>query len=401
MIVGKIWDSEYPWDVRVEKVCQALNDRGHTVHLVCRNRRREPLHDRIGALQVHRMPAWPGPLESATSFPAFINPRWYRHARQVFARERVDVVLCRDLPLAPLALAVARSLDVPVVFDIAEHYPGLLKDLYNAHDFRFGNLLVRNPWLAAGVERAVMPRADGTLVVVEEMADRLAAMGVARESITVVSNTPTRERIDRMIPKPPGSPRGPEPWLVYLGKVERSRGLGVVIESLALLRGRGVTVRLDVYGDGSSYDTDQRAAAAAGLGDRVVFHGRKPYDTILNGLSRYDAGIIPHHATDHWNYTIQNKMFDYMAAGLAVIVSSMPPARRIVRETGAGLAFDDRDPASLASLLERFPSGPELDAMGAAGRRAVLERYNWDEDGGRLVTALEQVVARRRQARAS
>lgn len=395
MIVGKIWDSEYPWDVRVEKVGQALTAAGHEVHLVCRNRRDEPPREMVGGIHVHRMRRWRGALaamDNGLSFPAFVNPRWYRLAHSVFSAERVDVVMCRDLPLAPLGLAVARSLDRPVVFDIAEHYPGLLADLYNPHDFRPGNLLIRNPVLAATLEREVLPRADGVLVVVEEMGERLERMGVRHDRITVVSNTPTGERIRMMGAVTPPPHGGAEPRLVYLGNVERSRGIGVVLEALALLRRGGGNARLDVYGDGTSYQADRERAAVLGLNDAVTFHGRRPYEEVLAALPTFDAGVIPHHATDHWNFTIQNKMFDYMGAGLPVVVSSMPPAARIVRDAGAGLVFEDRNPEDLARLLRHFPGPEQRAAMGAAGRRAVVERYNWDHDGARLVQAMERAA---------
>ncbi|HEU5218716.1 MAG TPA: glycosyltransferase, partial [Gemmatimonadales bacterium] len=192
MIVGKVWDSEYPWDVRVEKVGKAITEAGHRVVLACRNRRRAELTEQREEAEVHRMPPLERvpALEGLSSFPAFVNPRWYRHLSRTFSAQRVDLVLCRDLPLGPLALAVARRLGVPFFIDIAEHYPGLLKDLYNRRDFRVTNLLVRNPVLAAGVERWLLPRADGVWVVVDEMAERLARMGVARDRITLVSNTP-------------------------------------------------------------------------------------------------------------------------------------------------------------------------------------------------------------------
>jgi glycosyltransferase involved in cell wall biosynthesis len=396
MIVGKIWDSEYPWDVRVEKVGRALVAAGHTVHLVCRNRRLEANEERVGDFFIHRMSPWTGAaarLDGIGDFPAFVNPRWYTLARDVFRRAKVDVILCRDLPLAPLALAVGRALARPVAVDVAEHYPGLLADLYNRRDFRLVNLLVRNPLLAALVERATLPRADAVLVVVEEMAERLQRMGVDQSRITVVSNTPLTERLATMsrvkrAPRCPGAPLR----LVYLGKVERSRGLGVVLKALALLGPGDPQVRLDVYGDGMGLEAERGTSHRLGLGDRVTFHGHLPYETILAALPMFDAGIIPHHATAHWNFTIQNKMFDYMAAGLPVIVSSMPPAARIVRETEAGVVFADRDPVALAALLRHFPGPDARAAMGAAGRKAVSSRYNWDVDGARLVASLVRIA---------
>ncbi len=402
MIVGKIWDSEYPWDVRVEKVCHSLVQSGHQVELVCRNRRREALVESCDGLTIHRMPvakALPKALERASSFPAFVNPRWYFHTLRTFRDRRAELIVCRDLPLAPMALAVGHSLSIPVIIDVAEHYPGLLRDLYNREDFRLINLLVRNPALAALVERLSLPRAAGVWVVVEEMAARLKGLGVPGSRITLVSNTPLPSRAALMAQRPRVSSPANQLRLVYLGNVERSRGLGVVIEAIGLMRQEPLRVTLDVFGDGTSLDQDRRQARELGVSDRIVFHGRMPYEDILSRLPEYDVGVIPHHATDHWNYTIQNKLFDYMAAGLATIVSSMPPAARIVRETGAGLVFSDRDTGSLREAILRLGVPGEASAFGVRGQTAVRTRYNWSHDAARMVASLDAVLRSARPGR--
>ena len=395
--VGKVWDSEFPWDVRVEKVCGALRGAGHEVHLVCRNRHGEPLEEEWNGVHLHRMPvwrSWPAAVDRASSFPAFVNPRWLGLVEGVFRRQSVDLVLCRDLPLAPLAVAVAKRLRRPIVVDIAEHYAGLLRDLYNAHDFKIRNVLLRNPYLALLVERLTLPRTDGVLVVVEEMRERLVRLGVPAARITVVSNTPTRDRVAVIgrIARSEGAPGG-RLRLVYLGNVERSRGLEVVIEALGRPSTSGQRCTLDVFGDGSSLELHRAEVSRRGLTGRVVFHGRLPYDEVLRRLGDFDVGVIPHFATDHWNYTVQNKLFDYMAAGLAVLVSSMPPAARIVTEVGAGRVFADRDPESVLRELAVLADAAVRRSMGDRGRRAVVQRYNWDHDGARLAAALEGLVS--------
>ncbi|MGH7560644.1 MAG: glycosyltransferase family 4 protein [Gemmatimonadales bacterium] len=395
MIVGKIWDCEYPWDVRVEKVCHTLLDAGHQVVLVCRNRRRAPVYEERDGVRIHRMPPsrlLPAAIDRQASFPAFFNPRWLSLALRTFRRERVDVIVSRDLPLAPLGLIVGRLLGKPVIVDVAEHYPGLLRDLYNRHDFRLGNLLLRNPAFAALLERRTLPRADGVWVVVEEMADRLAALGVRRDRIALVSNTPLPERVARLGARPRRTPDPGGLRVVYLGNVERSRGLDVALEALARFREGPLRPTLDVFGDGKSFERDRASAAVLGLADRVTFHGRRPYDEVLDRLGEFDVGLIPHHATDHWNYTIQNKFFDYMAAGLPVVASAMPPARRLLEQTGAGMVFRDRDPDSLAAALRTLADPATRRRLGDAGRRAVERELNWGEDGRRLLQSLERTV---------
>ncbi len=394
MIIGKIWDSEYPWDVRVEKICRTLTEAGHEVHLVCRNRGRAPLRETHDGLTIHRMQPLSAPfqsLEGPLSFPAFINPRWYRSARNVFREQGVDLIVCRDLPLAPLALAVGRALEKPVIVDVAEHYPGVLRDLYNRHDFRPWNLVVRNPWLAALVERWTLPRADGIWVVVEEMAERLAALGVDRSRITLVSNTPLPERVSRIASITPGHGDPRTLRLVYLGNVEWSRGLPTVLVALSLLL-PDIRVTLDVFGDGSGLTRARTFSDKLGLSDRVTFHGRVPYEEVLETLPRFHVGLIPHHVTDQWEWTVQNKLFDYMAAALPVLASAMRPARRIIESVGCGLVFSDRAPQECAARIVQLVDPLLRSTLGAAGRRAVEGPLSWRHDAQRMLTSVESTV---------
>ncbi|HEU5218498.1 MAG TPA: glycosyltransferase, partial [Gemmatimonadales bacterium] len=176
--------------------------------------------------------------------------------------------------------------------------------------------------------------------------------------------------------------------LVYLGNVERSRGLHLVIDAMGLL-GPTIPVRLDVFGAGSSLEVDQARARELGLDDRIRFRGRVPYDEVLDCLHEFDVGLIPHHATDHWNYTIQNKFFDYMMAGLPLLVSSMAPAARMVGEIESGLVFRDRDPNDLAARIRELMEPSIRARMGAAGRAGVEREHHWGRDATRLVASLE------------
>ncbi len=58
LTVCHVWDGEYPWDVRVEKISRALTDAGHAVHLIARNRRGDPVTERRSEAVVHRLVPW-------------------------------------------------------------------------------------------------------------------------------------------------------------------------------------------------------------------------------------------------------------------------------------------------------------------------------------------------------
>src|SRR4051812_3724988 len=106
MIICHIWDADYPWDVRVEKISDSLSKK-HEVHLVCRNTARRPRYERINGSTIHRLPCLPklfGRMQRLVGFPAFFNPIWVYMIWQTVRTTNADMILVRDLPLALTAL---------------------------------------------------------------------------------------------------------------------------------------------------------------------------------------------------------------------------------------------------------------------------------------------------------
>ncbi len=393
MRICKVWDGDYPWDVRVEKVARSLTEAGHEVHIVARNRQRRIAHERLVEAQVHRLKPWSllsNRLDAMATFPAFFNPRWIAAILRTARATRAEIMMVRDLPLAPTAIWVARVLNIPVVLDMAENYPAMMRSLWDAGVHRRTDVLVRNPAIVTAVERWVLARVDHTLVVVEESRDRILALGVRAERVTVVGNTPPISRLEELPARV--HTNGDQLELIYLGLLEAPRGIGVLVDAMARARATGLRARLTVLGEGRERRNFEERARALGLDDTTVrFLGRIPYGDAVKLLQSADVGVVPHAANESWNTTIPNKLFDYMAGGLAVLTSDAKPAARVVRENAAGLIFRDTDPADCASAIERLADREFRARCGASGRRAVVERFHWELDAARMRTALESI----------
>lgn len=395
MRICKVWDGDYPWDVRVEKVAGSLTAAGHQVHLVARNRDRLPRYQRLPEADVHRLKPWPilgRRLDKATMFPAFFNPRWAAAVIDTARANHADLLMVRDLPLAPTAIWAGRRLGIPVVLDMAENYPAMMRGLWEAGVQRATDSLVRNPRAAAAVERWVLARVDHVLVVVEESRERLRALGVREDRITVVSNTPSLARLRELAPRvhTDGAPIE----LIYLGLLEAPRGIGVLIDAVARAHQAGVDLRLTILGDGRERRNFEERARRLKLDGRTVqFLGRVPYADAVRRLQSADVGVVPHAANESWNTTIPNKLFDYMAGGLAVLTSSAKPAARVVRDTNAGLVFEDGAVGDCAAAIRSLASSSFRAQCGANGRHAVLRRFNWEHDAARMLSAVDRVVA--------
>jgi glycosyltransferase involved in cell wall biosynthesis len=393
-----VWQSDYPWDVRTEKVCAALSAAGFEVHLAARNRRREPVTEARPEGVVHRLPSWRWArqrLDAVLQTPAFFSPRWLHFLSSLVRRERPDVVIVRDLPLCAAAIWVGRRHRVPVILDMAENYPGTLRAKWDAGRQKPWDFLVRNPRLFSHLEDYCVRRVDHIIVVVEESADRLAARGVPRTRLHLVSNTPpaaramdTRQTTER----PPNAPLE----LVYLGIHTIERGLLELIDAIKILHDQHLLVRATIVGVGRDTDLLRARARALGLTDNeIVFTGYlQSHADALAVMARADVGVIASRKTPQSNSTIPNKLFDYMAAGLPVLTSDTAPCTRIVRATGAGEVFRAGDAADLAAAVRRLADPAVRLAAGEAGRRAILAQYNWERDAAVLCDLVGRVVAR-------
>jgi glycosyltransferase involved in cell wall biosynthesis len=402
--ICKIWDSEYPWDVRAEKIARALTDAGHEVHMVARNRDGRPLTETLPECTVHRLKPLSflgSTLNAASMFPAFFNPRWKNKILETARAINADTLIVRDLPLAPTAIWAGRRMGIPVVLDMAENYPAMINAIYwESGRYRVSDWVVRNPALARHIERWTLARVDHTLVVVKESKERLVGLGVDPSRVSIVSNTPPMERIvagevsaRQLAPHEPLD-------VVYLGILEIPRGLATLIRALHCCRQSAINVRATVIGEGRDRAEFERQAHDLGLKqEHIRFLGYIENTEALQLVRTADVGVIPHHADESWNTTIPNKLFDYMSVGLPVVASSAAPVKRLIGETGCGLVFNDRDDQDLARTFGRMRDAATRAACGKAGRSAIANHYHWRRDSLQLLSALEHVVARQMPGR--
>lgn len=392
-----IWDSDYPWDIRVEKICDTLIETGWQVHLVCRNKMRRPLNETYKGINIHRIPFLPekyGSLNDMYGFPAFFSPIWLRQINDVAKRNCVDLIIVRDLPMALAAVAVARIRKTPVIFDMAECYPELLRLIWKFEPLKIQNLFIRNPFVADAVELLATKMADHIFVMVEESKDRLIKKGITSQKITIVSNTPVLEKFYSVPATFPGTLANHHGKLIllYVGFLNFSRGLGSIMESLSKYLKCNNNIFLALLGTGSAQRELSRISSRLCLGKHVGFEGWVDNRLVPQYIASSDICLVPHHKCSHWDNTIPNKLFDYMASGKPVLVSNVKPMERIVNETNSGFVYKDKDPESFILNLEKLKNSDVRTNLGSNGIKAVQGLYNWKNDSSAMMRIIKQIV---------
>ena len=248
---------------------------------------------------------------------------------------------------------------------------------------------MKNPSLVERFEQRLIREADAVIVVIEEMRDRLIALGAEPERLSIVSNTPD---LGDWPKAPSWFGRSGPLRVIFVGLINPMRGVGTVIEALGLM-GSDREVLFDVVGNGYNLDDLKSQALRGGVADRVVFHGWVDHDRLPDILAGADLGIIPHQVSEHTNTTIPNKIFDYMAASLPVIVSNALPLKRIIQDHHCGFSFQGGNARNLADVLSELPERSILEGMGENGRQAVEKHYHWSVDYDRLIRVIDRIVA--------
>ncbi|MGQ9880688.1 MAG: glycosyltransferase [Armatimonadota bacterium] len=401
--IGFIYFGAYP-DIRVVKMTNTLAQAGYEVIVLARNIKGatepgashpyahvvgEKSQEWRGRLQLRRLlddipERWRAPL----TLPYYVNPVWRRAIRDLVVKDGCRLLSVRDMPLVLAATAVGKRYGVPVIFDMAENYPAVLA-VWRRHEGMgnfFKNTVVRNVTLARMVERIAVRESDTVLVVVKEQQERVRRMAPSHSSVVVVENTPVLDAIDNIM-------RGVAKFQVditwqyvacYFGVLHPFRSLDVLFCSLGMLPDPSIGAIL--IGGGKYAGLVEKQAYQSGVTDRVRFLGWQPYDVGL-WICRNKAhvGVIPHERNEHIDHTMPNKVYDYMAIGLPIIVSDAPPTKRIVEETGCGLVFRSQDAEDLAEKVLMLRNPTLRAEMGARGRKAVEDRYNWSVDGQRFL----------------
>jgi glycosyltransferase involved in cell wall biosynthesis len=172
---------------------------------------------------------------------------------------------------------------------------------------------------------------------------------------------------------------GEPPVAVFAGSLRRWHGVGTLAEAWSILAADAP--RLVVVGDGDGRDR------LASVGAQVT--GWVAPDAVAPLLGRAQIGLAPYPA-DAPRYFSPLKLFDYLAAGLAVVAADLPGVRDVAAD--AALLVPPGDPAALADAVQALVADPELRRhLGADGRALALEHHTWDQRARRLVALVDEL----------
>ena len=282
-----------------------------------------------------------------------------------------DVVHAHDVQMVSVAIAVSAVLGCKSVYDAHEYVKGLSQ---------YGSRGARTVAAWASLEREYIHRFDRVITVSEPLAEALARDYQLASVPEVVLNIPASREVR------PGDPDVRSacglaldvPLLVYSGGVQRARGVDTAIRALTLLPDYHLAVVCVPSTAIPAVDVLRGLALAEGLVDRVHWLEPVPHEEVAGFLRTADVGVIPlRHFPSH-EMALTNKLFEYLQAGLPVVVSDCLAQRDFVLMNGIGAVHRAEDPADLASALG-VVSANRMAMRARVADPDLQNKYSWPE----------------------
>lgn len=245
---------------------------------------------------------------------------------------------------------------------------------------RFGGLALRG--LARWSERFVWRRADRVLPVTAVLGGHVAAAGVPAERIVVIPNGIDLADFPESLAARQSGPEAAELVLGFVGFVRDWHGLDAVVRGIAAWDGPA-RLRLRVVGEGPARPGLERLAAELGIADRVEFTGLAKREAIPGLVAGFDVALQPAVVP----YASPLKVFEYMAAGRAIVAPDQPNIREVLEPERTAILFDVKQPDGLWQAIRRLAADPALRArLGQVARAEVLARdLTWAGNARRVV----------------
>lgn len=281
---------------------------------------------------------------------------------------------------------LSRLLRVPWVFEVRDLWPRSIVEV--------GALRANSPIVPAleRLERFLYRHADHIVAVTHSSVDEIAAHGIDRGRISVVTNG-----VDAKLFQPRdrdaarvavGLPGGF--WAAYIGTHGMAHGLDTVLDAAAHVRGRDV--RFLLVGEGAE-KTRLKARAARERIDNVIFWDQLPRDRVAQVLAASDVCLVLLRDKPLFHTVIPSKIFEYLGAGRAIVTTVDGESRRIVEDAGAGVFSPPENALALARTLEALAGEPaRLAEFGRAGREHVVAHYSRAALAVRYATLLTTLV---------
>lgn len=353
-------------DQRVSRVCSCLLEEGHEVLLVGRKLKNSlPMDARPYSIKRMGLLFEKGPL-----FYAEYNLRLFF----LLLFSKVDMLYSNDLDTLLPNYVVSRLRSKELIYDSHEYYTGVPE--------LEGRPFVKGVWKM--IERFCLPKVKKTITVNTSIAN-LYKQDYGIE-MAVVRNVPkTLELKELKTREQLGLPLEKKLIILQGSGINVDRGGEEAVQAMKYME----DAILLILGSGDVIETLKRMAQEEGIKEKVMFKGRLPFGEMMQYTRNADIGLTLDKDTNiNYRYSLPNKLFDYIQAGIPVLASRLPEVENIINQYKVGDFISTHDPKDIAAKMQEMLSNPDKIAEWKQNAIHAAQELCWEKEKHQLIKVI-------------
>ena len=353
------------YDTRIfHKECKTLLVAGYDVSLV---------------IQHHNDEVFEGIKLKGLGSPQNRMARMTKTTRQIYEiaiKCDADLYHFHDPELIPVGLRLKRK-GKKIIYDVHEDVPRqiLTKGWVPAA------LRKSISWLLERIENHAARKFDYVITATPYIRDRY--LKLTKRTVDI-NNYPMLSELH----EPDASWGKKERVVCYVGGIGKARGIREMVKAI------GMTDYSLLLAGKFTSSAERDLAARQNEWKKVIEMGHIDRIRVRDVLSRSMAGLVVLHPTLNYIDALPVKMFEYMSAGIPVIASRFPLWEEILKTNNCGICVDPLDAEEIANAIKWIMDNPDqAKQMGENGRKAVVQKYNWEQEGHKLIKVYRELLS--------
>jgi glycosyltransferase involved in cell wall biosynthesis len=183
--------------------------------------------------------------------------------------------------------------------------------------------------------------------------------------------------------------------ICYIGGISQIRGIEQLVHAMDYTE----HVKLNIAGNFSQDSFEKRLKSTDAWKQKITEFGFVSRQQTAQIMADSKIGIVTFLPLPNHIDAQPNKMFEYMSAGIPVIGSHFPLWKEIIEKNNCGICVDPENSVEIAEAINFLLRNPEKsEQMGKNGRKNILEKYNWEAEGRKLIDVYNKLSNTRSEA---
>jgi glycosyltransferase involved in cell wall biosynthesis len=289
-----------------------------------------------------------------------------------------------------------KKLDLPLVLDLHENRPEIMKLYPHLQRFPGKQIISINKWKQK--EEGFIKSVNKTIVVTREAKNEIEnRIDLEDDKIKIVPNSVTRSFYSDIIINDQIINRYKDKFVIlYLGDTGIRRGLLTAIDAVDALKSSISNLKMVIVGSNTSDSILTNRVKTKGLEKYIDFEGWQGVDLFPSYIIASAIGISPLYRNIHHDTTYANKIFQYMSFSKPVLVSDATAQRNLIIRTESGLVHKEKDVEDFTNKVLDLYNNPELrNALGENGKSFIENEFYWEKVSQSLLDIYDELGTNR------